>query len=1074
MTQQKKFEDLTIDEILEMIEAEEAEQQIEAERKANRAKRPQRRAQKKQQKQARKLEAPERKHYAGIAAEGYTPIFLHDHGDLHITIDNAEQITRSVKKKIQYHVRRAAADRTAQYKILGSVLGRTRSLHEGFITYDQIMREILAAIERLRLAYGDIDEIKIILVKRKERKEEFEGAAATQVFDDDFNIITVPTPKYPTKENCVLQVLRHTGNKWLPRVYKNVPELDPAITTHTKDGNIYLKKEHLQPVAKAADINIAIKTPLGAALGLVWEYAEGRKKSQDGKVHATKFSVEVRNKHAMLIPSEIKVTKVEYHDPNTPLIPPHDSPALIEYRPTDDKAPKKDVEFYTIFENNHATIHKKYRPSTKTNDPNDDKNPLYFRCLSDASLLSIQLKYENDIYPTPPQFVPIIKRAEKFGTKGTTADYRRLLQKNTPIYECDQNKAYLSYKFDENSNPNPYYMGFPTHNLVAISGEPITTGTIKPVFVEVAIIKMPSHVALAWNTLTANNDASVLTYPLYRFLIDNGATITVSKTIYATTTDIDVVEFAKKRGYDLSTDKRSILETIGRLIIGGMEGASEQTYTNIGRNELEQMKFECDSNNIKYIYEPKCPDNSTKPSHYTFRAFIPHRKPKGAFHVHAFVLSYALIAILKKFMHLKNLNANIVAWNTDAIYYAAPNILTPDNPNLGGFKTTLLCPKNPQKAYLKALTPTTPADIFDQTYAPLQFSTLPHSIKPNQFTILTGSGGIGKSYPFITNPLPGMIMLTPTLVLRSKQQQQLNNRAPAMTVQRYFALGCTDARAEIVRRRFGRYSVVVIDEYTLLNRRQWETVIRRAKQDGCILIVLGDPEQVHNSMDLIADEEGDEQNEVQVADENNDKSQQVSLPFFAKHGFIEHELKRNENTPCRHEFTYGKQLDSFRGLSPLSQTQKTKNIFKHANAPTLDDPFFYFRNNTRMVVGNHISAHTHNTLAKEMIEHLNEGRPASEHILFPFRRVNKSESRGEIVYLPTTTPNVFWNRKKVSDIPPKGTHYEPAWACTSDCLQGQTFETEFILIHTESCSRRHGVIYTAITRARRPEQVYWL
>lgn len=234
--------------------------------------------------------------------------------------------------------------------------------------------------------------------------------------------------------------------------------------------------------------------------------------------------------------------------------------------------------------------------------------------------------------------------------------------------------------------------------------------------------------------------------------------------------------------------------------------------------------------------------------------------------------------------------------------------------------------------------------------------------------------------------------------------------------------------------------------------------------------------------------------------------------------------KRTPDMICRHEYKYGMKLDTLMPLGLGDQkVHPFVNEFKQVVTRGIIDSIDYeflglvgseyttkklddmgratmepiksltreclIRPNTFVIVGDHQRAHRINALAREILPEM------------PFRRVSKGEDSGRIEVLPVAQVEnkTWWGRLSVNDggarPPPiplpnkaversekplpagqgsseqyaKGIQYEPAFALTIDSFQGTTVHNETLILDMAGFNR-YGTFYTAITRAKRPEQ----
>ncbi len=225
-------------------------------------------------------------------------------------------------------------------------------------------------------------------------------------------------------------------------------------------------------------------------------------------------------------------------------------------------------------------------------------------------------------------------------------------------------------------------------------------------------------------------------------------------------------------------------------------------------------------------------------------------------------------------------------------------------------------------------------------------------------------------------------------------------------------------------------SYVIIDEFNMIPQHIWELILRRA--DSTIIIALGDPEQIRNGIE----------------------STTVSVAWFKQNNFDIKYINRTQEMICRQSYEDGIKLDSLRGKSATEQT-----ILASTFIQTIDlniSSLITNKHTQHIVTDTHEKCNKFNKLAKEYC--------LKNSILFPFRNIHT----GKITRLPVSTPNVFWERKKMTDIAPPNTKYEPAFGITPDSVQGRTLKMIFI----DKTMTRQGALYTAATRTQMLGNVY--
>lgn len=949
--EQQQIEDIDIDEILNYLWPEEKEPE---------------KKEKKDKKKKQKERPP--------APEFETTIPEQVTSEPKIKVKTHDQLTRDTKRKLKnmqypFYVRATAL-----------CYFNNRDGTKGFVTRRQKYavkitnkQEKIAYIESLPttiVSYGLLHMYNGIHI----RQYDFEFTSA----QGKAKVIKVA--KYEA-ENCVINILRgYVRPEDINKIYKKYPELEPQ-----EDGHVYIDHDKIERIARALRVNIVTYTELGARENMPWH--------SYGDSHRKKIHIKIANEHATIMPGKLKVSKIVYDEileiPTTTNVVDYDYEQDDRRGGHDDRIPK----YYTIMENGVLIMHKKYRPSTITQNPQDDENIDLAYMFADEQLLYHIFKQENKMATIPNKFIrDIVKSAEHFIG-------RRALHKfhNKAVYtEYDQNKNYLAYE------TSPYYQGFPTNTLVPVKLE----NAKSPAFVIADnILNPPDSFRYFYNY---ERGQITLPYPVYQYLLDNeNVEIEVNFVLDAIFEKISVSEFADRRQLTGQARKDFCNHLIGRTITGGIKEMKAINCYYQGDVERQQLIYECQQ--LEYNFGDE-------------NLFIKVELPnvaKGLFNFHSYILAYAGIHMMTKWKELESEGKTIIAYNVDAL--VVQGLYTQNDQHVGGWKTST------PKAYYKQL------QVNNRITPPQQpeFNIrVPNRPLPLANTMISGPAGISKSYPWLNDPAYDQIILTPTHELKRTFRQHYAN---THTIAKYFQFTVDDSVFYTMRKANkipSEHCFVVIDERTMLNEAQWEVIMRR--KGNSIIIALGDMEQICNEIE----------------------GEAISDAFFSRCGFDAQQIVRTPETIARHDFAYGTKLDSLRNKTIDEQVACIQQSF--ANHFTQFDIASVDITQDRVVVGNHMRAHKYNKMARKAA--------ATEDAPFPFRTVGRDP---RVVILPVNTPNVYWDRKKMNDIAPKKTKYEPYFAVTADSLQGKTLDHSLYL--DLKSLKRHGSVYTAMTRTRLPE-----
>ena len=570
------------------------------------------------------------------------------------------------------------------------------------------------------------------------------------------------------------------------------------------------------------------------------------------------------------------------------------------------------------------------------------------------------------------------------------------------IYEVDHNKSFASAEF------SPFYVGFPRNNLTPVDAK----FSISPAFYVLEdITNPPEEFRVLYNY---EHGPIVLPLPTYNYIVARGATPCIDYIIDSTHRHISIPDFANS--FEIEEEDKKLFRNslIGRSITGGLSELKKIIccYSNIA--ECNQLIYECQEAEYKYL--DVCEQTEPKRGH--IEVHMPTRQD-GLFHFHSYILAYSGIAMMSKYAELSS-NNRILGYNVDAIIYKGNH--REHSNDMGKWNTERI---DESYDFLEGMTVKNEQSYFYQLgvkpYQP-QLRTVP----PLPYlgrkiyledTLIIAAAGVGKSHPFVSQPSIGQLMLTPTIPLRDEFRAK---GALAVTAHKYFQFNRTDKEFYEMRRSglLPIASTLPIDEAFMFSRNQWKTMIRR--RGDAALILLGDPYQIVNSV----------------------HSKPVDIHFFTSRGFKLEFITRIPSMVCRHSYEEGCILDKLRETPTHKQIKFVLSII----TPTTNK----IHPGDRVIVGDHKTAHKYNRKYRKYIEDTGE--------LFPFRDIKR-----QIHHLPVDTPNVWWGREGMLDVPPKGTKYEPAYAVTVDSVQGKTIER--LVVDLKSLNR-HGSVYTAMTRTR--------
>lgn len=706
-------------------------------------------------------------------------------------------------------------------------------------------------------------------------------------------------------------------------------------------------------------------------------------------------------------------------------------------------------------------MHKRFRPSKFTNNPEDDTNHTYLYANSREQMLTIDFKNKYDLKPIKDDFIrEVVKRSEHFICRKIFEKIPKAAANGAapsggaePPKQLDCNKCYVSAKF------NPEYMGFPSHRLYPTLGMHDTA-----LFVVCTIPNPPK----AFQMLAQYTPGAeiALARPTYNALLKLGATpqVTLSLIGLDATQDIDIVAFADANYGPESTPAKKLFANalLGRLISGGMQETRKITIPFTDNLERDQIIFECDSHEPKMKFSV---DNilSTITVYY-------YEKPTGIFHFHSYILSYAMVTMMNQLhaMMSQQPPLEIVGYNVDAILYRGVCKGFP-KAAYGGFKN------EPLKPYYSKLL-VAARDEVPEPKPPLQVPKYVQALPQNTLTI--GAAGISKSYSYLQNPLYDMIIATPTHELKydhrntieevqahlpASQRTQVNTLAkiyqPSMSIDKWQSLR---QRGTIPR----AYRTILIDEAFMFDSKQWVIVLERAKMDRTIIVTLGDDCQIKTA-------------------HNSDP---VTVDFFEANGFAINRVHRNKDKICRQIYEEGIILDRLRYageddpdysdyeisqlqvalLRPHVASVQNSKITFEAGCTQVVGPrgtaldLHTFPKLTRLhITDNHWRCHELNLRAREYC--------MQTRTLIRVREINPNKNaKQEEIFTHAGSALIWYDRVRMTDVPPSKYEYEPAYAITSDSVQGRSLDCQ---IYIDENISRLGAFYTAATRCRKLSQV---
>jgi hypothetical protein len=775
-------------------------------------------------------------------------------------------------------------------------------------------------------------------------------------------------------ENCLINVIRKMLGDQADKAYNKLPHLRPTDDNKT----IYVGHDDIKQIAASTRTNIVCYTQLGALNNTPWQ--------SFGTAGRRKIHVQLSDEHATIMPGKYVVNKIEYHE-TIPHIPDVTNVIGYHYDSEDCFSPA----YYLTIDHAEVTIHKKFRPSTITADPNDDTNLAYAYDIKMEQLLYHRFKIDFDLKTLDdPTIRSIVKASEHFITR------RKFAKITSEMTEVDQNRSFPSGHTCE------YYVGYPSNNLV-----PTHRPSKYPAYVILKNIHNPPQ---SFKYFFEYQDGPiVLPTPVFRYLHDLQVQMDVDYYLDTPTfKDINILDYCDQFNIDPSQKKLFSNQLIGRTITGGIKECKRLHFTFKSPTERDQLIHECQTFGYDYnVYD------------HVLVAEVPNPN-KGFFQFHSYILAYSSIAMMTKWSQLEALNHTIIGYNVDALVINSPTYH--EHSDLPGAFKTQSTSKKRSYDYIPLRTTINPPN---RQIPPIQIPNRPQFFKN---TVIIGPAGIGKSYPFVTDPFYDQLLLTPTRELRDAHLNTEGIKTPVHTAHKAFQFTLSDP-VFYKRRSDGTipspHATYVIDELSMFNESQWDLMIERSKHSR--IIALGDFHQIKNSIG----------------------GRQISLKYFEDRGWDVINLTRTPDMKCRHQYDFGLQLDQLRIDPDISAT--IASTFPH----TIFKPSDVIFDQDRMVVGDHTTAHAYNIRLKDHLATVDQDH------LFPVKTIG---STGTYKLIPLSSDLIWWDRLKMSDQQPKNTRFEPAFAVTIDSFQGKTHE-HILYIHLESLTR-DGALYTAMTRTR--------
>lgn len=825
--------------------------------------------------------------------------------------------------------------------------------------------------------------------------------------------------------NCMLNLLedwakqeKQNYDNGFKNIYKQHPFLVPKNT-----DDIFIDQDIIADIAKKLQIRIMLYSPLGAKTGLVW--------NEFGGAHKKSIKIRIQDEHATIIPGSVPVNQVNYVN-YIGSKPPKDAIDFGMRKVKDDDY----CTYYTTVSDSVMVTHKTFRPSSVTGMKKDDMDPAYFKVFSAESMLYQLFKQDFDLKPiVNPHARLIAKTAEHFITRNIIIP----LSVDKKYIEYDHNKNYVSYSSSEIAK---YYKGFPGNFLVPCKLEDAE-------FPAFYVVNSITNAPKAFTTLLPQ-DKKVITAPIYSWLVDHGAMIDVD---FVMTTkeggfkDINIIKWTEEQRLKYNTEllnddttlKMFRNSLIGRTITGGIRETDSLTIKYGNQDELNQMIFECE------LFD-EVKEFSWDETYFRAKIKKSAGRCKGMFNFHSYILSYAAIQMLEKFIELENLGYPVCAYNVDSLVIEFnANAPRPMDQYPGGWKTQKVTYETKKSLFVMPSSTQCAHDDITESVNHLRVYTDRKPVLRDQ--LILGAGGIGKSYTYLCNPLFDSVVSAPTIRTRNAHKDTAKTAGHEYIkgkgglkiecTEKQWQTNVDDETFKFLRQNSkvtAEHNYAIIDEFTMLDSGQLETIYRR--QGSTVFIFIGDMEQICNSINNRA---------IKISDFH----QPIEITYKT----------RIEGAPARHSYEFGCLLDEFRGKSAAIQTDMAISKFTRCNLEQLEG--LIKETNVgllRIIVGDNKTAKKYNDIARKL------------HAMIPCINKSQGKNRGQIEYLPTWDHRIWWGRQSMTDVRPKGYWFEPAYAVTVDSFQGQTVD-HAICVDLASCTRQ-GTLYTAITRPKKQKQIY--
>ncbi len=830
-----------------------------------------------------------------------------------------------------------------------------------------------------------------------------------------------------------------------------VLKVDPTLSDFEVAGNnVSVNFDEMFKLAKMFEFNLSIYSQFGKIVGLPWKDS---KKNE----HFKSIKVCVSNNHCNIMKSIYKITKIVYVDDT------YDGMVGVLGGQFVDVIESRQNEFgkYYIRYNNidkETTIYKTWKPSAYGLKVDIDDLPDYYRCLGVHEVLYKQFVDRFTIMKTPLDLFSIIRSACLFFGK------RMINSISESVVKIDHNKSYSSYKNCK------YYIGFPGDKLRLAHRDIDDLDEIAFIIGSPKII--PDKHKLMYDTLYG--DMSVFTRPMYKFLCDLGFIFEIRyKVITNDYKNVDIWDFLSEYdGIIKPSDKKLCLNSfLGKTICGGISPTRTYHFTSSDVDEMKHINDEIHKT-FKGII-PVIPSfDSNQQNIVGLRADLP-RVNNGSYHFYSYILQYSHIQVMTKWIDLEASGAKVCGYHVDSLIIEPNNCdlnLTPDI--VGGWKLELDAPNTYNKYKKQPLVPDSHRQL--QPIGEIKIDSLPKKILlPYKRYVINGPAGIGKSFPFISDPYDDCILLTPTVALRESHIKTYNNimssdeytdeqkalisnmRNQIHTAAKYFQFSMMHWEADILRHRGtipAACKNVIIDEGCMFDRLDFEKILSVVNSHNSNLCVLLDFDQIHKELS------GNIQNAV-------------TIDYFERKGFTIIDMNRNDDdTHTRHKLQYGRFLDSLRGRELDSQKEiiHTSGLFNKVIVNDYTSPELL--NYDHIIVGTHFAARKINSNYANTHEFIKCRLKARSLVMRDDNIEPYTLYSGQVVNLRSDDKRIWYDRSKFDDVIPKKKYFEPVYAATVDSFQGTTISSGKIAICIYEL-KKHGSLYSAITRTKTPEQV---